>query len=157
MPKYFPLIFLFAAALYCAGCFPKKNVAHDPEKNKAELMKADEDFSALSEAKGMKTAFLEYIDSNGILLRPNTLPIAGADAIDFLIATNDSGYTMTWQPKSAVVALSGELGFTYGLYEIKPSVKDTLLYGTYVNIWKKQQDGKWKFVLESGHEGIGEE
>ena len=128
----------------------------DAEKNRLALIKTDEDFSALSAKKGMKTAFLEYLDGDGVLLRPDAPPIAGADAVDYLIAFNDTAYTMTWKPTSGVVAASGELGYTYGLYEIRPSVKDTILYGTYVSIWKRPADGKWKFVLNSGTEGIGE-
>ncbi len=119
------------------------------------MMKADMDFSALSEAKGMKNAFLEYIDSNGILLRPDTMPIIGADAVDYLIAQNDTAYSLIWKPTGGKVAASGELGYTYGVYELHPHEKDTLLYGTYMSIWKKQADGKWKFVLSSGNEGVG--
>jgi ketosteroid isomerase-like protein len=61
---------------------------------------------------------------------------------------------MTWEPKGANVALSGEMGYTYGVYSVKPNDKDTVLYGTYVSIWKQQTDGKWKFVLQSQNEEI---
>jgi len=44
------------------------------------------------------------------------------------------------------------LGFTYGVYTL--SIKDSVYKGTYVSIWKKQNDGSWKFVLDSGNEGI---
>ena len=47
---------------------------------------------------------------------------------------------------------AGDLGFTYGIYNLE--IKDTVLKGTYVSIWKKQKDGKWKFVLDSGNEGV---
>jgi ketosteroid isomerase-like protein len=151
-------IFTVGAALMLTSCFlPKKRSAGDAESNRAELLKTDKEFSAMSGEKGMKNAFLEYIDSNGVLLRPNVLPVAGADAVDYLIATNDTGYTMTWQPKNAAVAESGDLGYTYGTYAFIPKNKDTTLFGTYVSIWKKNAAGKWKFVLDSGNEGIGEE
>ena len=119
------------------------------------MLEADRAFSRLSEEKGMKQAFLEYIDSNGVLLRPNHLPLLGADAIDFLIQQNDSAFTLKWEPRTGTVARSGELGYTYGIYELKPGTKDTIIYGNYVSIWKKQSDGKWKYVLDSGNEGIG--
>ena len=61
---------------------------------------------------------------------------------------------MTWEPRGGSVANSGELGYTYGVYSLKPNNKDTRLYGTYVSVWKKQADGNWKFVLESQNEGI---
>lgn len=139
------------------SCFlPKKRSFGDAETGREELLKTDRAFSAMSGEKGMKAAFLEYIDSNGVLLRPNVLPIAGADAVDYLIATNDTGYTMTWQAKSAAVAESGELGYTYGTYALRPTGSDTTLLGTYVSIWKKNAAGKWKFILDSGNEGLGD-
>jgi ketosteroid isomerase-like protein len=123
--------------------------------DKLSMMEADRAFSAMSEHNGMKNAFLEYIDSNGVLLRPNHLPLIGADAIDFLIQQNDSAFTLKWEPKNGVVSRSGDLGYTYGVYVLQPSTADTLFYGTYVSIWKKGTDGKWKFVLDAGNEGIG--
>jgi hypothetical protein len=123
---------------------------------KMEMMDADRNFSKMSEEKGMKTAFIEYLDSNGVLLRPGRLPIAGADAIDFLIQQNDSDYTLTWEPRNGAIARSGELGYTYGIYALRPSKKDTVIYGTYVSIWKREKDRTWKYVLDSGNEGIGD-
>jgi ketosteroid isomerase-like protein len=136
--------------------FPKKKEPQADAFAKMEMMNADRAFSKMCEEKGMKAAFIEYLDSNGVLLRPNHLPIAGADAVDFLIQQNDADYTMTWEPKNGVIAKSGELGYTYGIYALRPSVKDTILYGTYVSIWKKEKGGIWKYVLDSGNEGLGD-
>ena len=135
----------------------KKKSPEDALDDRLKVMEADRSFSRLSEAKGMRSAFLDYIDSNGVLLRRDHLPLVGADAIDYLIQQNDSSFTLKWEPKNAVVAASGDLGYTYGLYVLKPTVKDTLIYGNYVSIWKKQADGNWKFVLDTGNEGIGKE
>jgi ketosteroid isomerase-like protein len=158
MNKRVQFYFFFVLLLFIVGCFfPKKNNAVANEKDKFALMNADNAFSNLSAEKGMKNAFLEYIDSNGVLLRPNVIPIAGADAVDYIIALKDEGYTMTWKPNDCTVAASGELGYTYGSYILQPSTKDTVFYGTYVSIWKKQGDGKWKFILQSANEGLGEE
>lgn len=135
---------------------PQKNEPGSGAFDKIEMLKADKEFSRMSEEKGMKMAFIEYLDSNGVLLRPNKLPIAGADAIDYLIRQNDSDYTLTWEPRNGAVAKSGELGYTYGVYALRPSTKDTVIYGTYVSIWKKDKNGRWKYVLDSGNEGIGD-
>jgi len=158
MYKYFTVLLLTGSILSLLSCAsPKKEEAIDPEKYKASLLKADENFAELSLQKGLKEAYLEFIDSNGVLLRPNVIPIAGADAVDYIIGLKDTGYKMQWKPTDAMVAISGELGYTYGVYQLKPSTGDTAFYGTYVSIWKKQGNGKWKFVLQSGNEGIGEE
>jgi len=154
MPK---ILFILFALVITASCnWSKKN---DPEPGafaKMELLRTDREFSKMSEQKGMKAAFIEYLDSNGVLLRPGRLPIAGADAIDFLIQQNDTDYTMSWEPRNGAIARSGELGYTYGIYALRPSLKDTIIYGTYVSIWKKDKEGRWKFVLDSGNEGIGD-
>jgi ketosteroid isomerase-like protein len=39
---------------------------------------------------------------------------------------------------------------------MRPNSKDTVIYGTYTSIWKKEKNGKWKFVLDTGNEGIGD-
>ena len=117
-------------------------------------MDADRSFSAMSELKGLRNAFLEFIDSNGVLLRPGNLPLSAGNAMDFISQSNDTAFTMTWEPKSASIASSGELGYSYGLYSIKPSRADTVFYGTYVTVWKRQPNGRWKFVLQSANDGI---
>ena len=123
-------------------------------KSTAEIIQADEAFSDLSKTQGMKRAFIEYIDNEGILLRAGHPPIVGANAIDFLSQVNDSPYTLTWSPAGAGIAASDDLGYSYGIYRL--GLKDTVLRGTYVSIWKKEKDGKWKFVLDSGNEGISQ-
>lgn len=117
-----------------------------------EILNADISFSDMSRQVGMKKAFLQYIDNEGVLLRPGHLPLQGAVAIDFLSQLSDTAYTLTWQPMKAEISKSGDLGFTYGVYTL--SIKDSVYKGTYVSIWKKQNDGSWKFVLDSGNEGI---
>ena len=139
------------------GCKIKNQEGIKPISVAAEklnLMEADRAFSEMSEKDGMKAAYLEYTDSNVVLLRPNVMPVIGADAIDFLIQIDDSGYTLNWEPQRAQVSAMGDLGFTYGVYGLHPKDMDTTFYGTYVNIWKKQADGKWKLALDSGNEGI---
>ena len=137
-----------------SGCNKKNQQINFIREMKDSMMATEQAFSLLSVAKGTRKALIEYIDSNGVLLRPNSFPLIAADAIDFISQANDSSYTMIWQSKGGNVANSGELGYTYGMYSISPKNKDTVLYGTYVNIWKKQLNGKWKLLLDSGNDGI---
>lgn len=141
-------------SMFLFACTAKRDEEENVNPTVA-LLETDRAFSNLSSKLGMKKAFIEYLDSNGVLLKPGYFPIVQADAIDYLIRLNDTGFIYTWQPKVAEVASSGDLGYTYGIYSLKPSVVDTVFYGTYVSIWKKQEDGKWKFVLNSGNEGLG--
>ncbi len=141
--------------LITLGCKGKKTNSINLVNEKIAVLQTDRSFSDMSVEKGMKAAFMEYIDSNGILLKPSYLPIIGADAIDYLIQQEDSSYTLNWQPQNAFVAAAADMAYTYGVYALHPKQVDTVIYGTYVSIWKKQGDGRWKFVLDSGNEGIG--
>jgi len=150
------IYFLVIPVLLFGACFKKKEKSNNDDI-KAEMVAAEISFSKLSREKGSRTALLQFIDSNGVLLRPNSYPLVGGNAIDFISQANDTLYIMNWQPKGAAIAESGELGYTYGVYTVSLKNKDTLIHGTYVNIWKKQPDGTWKLVLDSGNEGVEDE
>jgi len=126
----------------------------DPIEEKIGLLQSDKAFSDMSKEKGMKAAFIQFIDSNAVLLRKNYMPIIGAGTIDYLIQQNDTSYTINWQSQNAVVSKSADMGYTFGVYAVHPKNIDTVLYGTYVNIWKKDTQGIWKIVLDTGNEGI---
>lgn len=156
MTKFLSGILIITIISICS-CSEKKSPIADNTKDRISLLEADKSFSDLSAKSGMKAAFVEYIDSNGVLLRSDNVPIAGAMAIDYLIQFNDTGFNLIWQPHHAVVAKSGDLGYTYGIYSVTIPSSDTTIYGNYVHIWKKNLKGNWKFVLDSGNEGIGEQ
>jgi ketosteroid isomerase-like protein len=149
--KYLCCLMIIPAIFSCNN----KKASVQTASDQKELIEVDRAFSKMSEEKGMKNAFIEYIDSNGVLLRPGEMPIIGANAIDYLIQLNDTGYKLAWQPNGSTISASGDLGYTFGIYAMKLNSNDSTLYGTYTTIWKRQKDGKWKFVLDSGNEGIG--
>lgn len=121
------------------------------------MLEADKAFSKMSGEKGMRKAFMEYIDDNGIMLRPGNMPIVGANAVDLISQMDDDkGVRLIWEPLGSDMAQSGDLGYTYGIYTLKAAGADSIQHGTYVNIWRRQDDGSWKFVLDSGNEGTGQ-
>ncbi len=128
--------------------------AETPKPDVSEIQIVDSEFSDYSKEHGMRKAFMEYIDDDGVMMKDNALPFKGARAIDFISSMNDSSVELTWEPQGGDISNSGELGYTYGIYEMRDG-SDKVERGTYVTIWKKQEDGKWKFVLDSGNQGIG--
>ncbi|HEY3250454.1 MAG TPA: DUF4440 domain-containing protein [Ignavibacteria bacterium] len=129
----------------------------DLEKAKEQIKQSDLDFSDLSKAKGMKEAFLSYIADDGVLLRPYSYPIVGIDSVKKLLDSEPITFTLTWYPLFADVSSSLDLGYTYGLYELTDKdEKGNLISrkGKYCTIWKKQPDGKWKYVLDTGNSGL---
>jgi ketosteroid isomerase-like protein len=128
---------------------------------KQEILYTDKAFSDLSKAYGMKHAFLEYAAEEAVILRENSLPQVGKSIIaERFKSISDSGFILTWEPQFADVAASGELGYSYGIFTTtsKDSLGNPVVEkGTYVSVWKKNNDGKWKFVLDTGNEGLGEQ
>jgi len=116
-----------------------------------EMQRADQAFSEFSRQYGIRKAFLEFIDDEGVMLRDNAMPLRGAPAIRYISNMNDSSVNLTWEPLGGDLAASGELGYTYGVYEMKDSAN--VQKGTYVTVWRKK-DGRWKFVLDSGNQGV---
>lgn len=128
----------------------------DPEQIKKELIATDIEFSRLSLERGKNFSFSSYIDEKGVLLRPGGMPIKGKQSLDSLQNLRpDSSYTLKWKPLFADAAISGEIGYTYGVWLF--SNKDTSFMGSYTTIWKKDKNGKWKFVLDMGNDGLGKD
>jgi ketosteroid isomerase-like protein len=145
---FFALLFLLPLL---RSCHPAGQTGHWEQ----ELLDTDRAFSRMSATVGMQQAFLEYCAADGVLLRPGSHPIMGKEAVTGLLAsTDDSSFELTWEPHFARASASGDLGYTYGIYSLRPSDADTLMKGTYVSIWLKE-DGEWKWVLDTGNQGLG--
>jgi len=147
-------IVLTPLILLLAGCDDAKR--HERKVN--ELMELDRAFAALSVEKGAHESFLAYIDESCVLLRPNRNPLIGRKKIEEIYSSSDTSFTLKWEPLFADISGSGDLGYTYGIYTVEMDSPEGNLVtkeGTYVTIWKKDQTGNWKFVLDTGNQGLG--
>jgi ketosteroid isomerase-like protein len=125
--------------------------------NDGILIKTDQQFSELSAKEGMHKAFLTFFADSGAMLRNNGYPIKGKKQLqEIYSARPDTGFILTWQPVFEKISLSGDLGYTYGYYKRTVKSSGEVSRGSYVTIWEKQKDGSWKFVLDTGTEGLPE-
>jgi ketosteroid isomerase-like protein len=113
------------------------------------LLETDQAFAVLSEESGPKTAFAAFLAPDAIMIPREGDPKEGyAQAISSF--GDDPGYDLLWQPQMAEVAGSGDMGWTWGYYQVE--VDGTQISsGKYINIWKMQPDGKWKVRLDMGN------
>ncbi|QGY47165.1 DUF4440 domain-containing protein [Maribellus comscasis] len=140
---------LFVVILAAFSC------QQDEKSSVEELFEADRQFSNAAEMKGFRKAFVEFAHADAVLLRENRMPVVGKPAIkDLFSGESPQNIQFFWQPLNGEVAVSGELGYTYGIYTIKSD--SVVQKGTYISVWKKDKDGNWKYILDSGNEGIGE-
>ncbi|MBT3207330.1 MAG: DUF4440 domain-containing protein [Bacteroidetes bacterium] len=142
------LLLVLAIILFSCG-----NTSRIEEAQK-ELLQVDIDHSNLSKKEGRHKSSAKYIHPNSVYLKPQKEPIVGKNAILNILSRNeDAKAKLSWQPTKAIVSKSGDLGYTFGTYKMKKRRK--VSHGTYVTIWGKNEEGKWKFVLKSANEGLG--
>jgi ketosteroid isomerase-like protein len=146
---YFVFIAILFLTISCTKSV-KQSVA-------GQLMKADRDFSSLSEKEGMHKAFLTFVADSGVILRDNAFPLVGRNSLADLYSKNsDSSFVLTWEPAFEKIAESGDLGYTLGYYLRKLKATGVEGRGTYLTIWQKQTDGSWKFIVDVGTDGLPE-
>lgn len=79
----------------------------------------------------------------------------GADSLRALMAYLDEpGTKLTWEPTRAQIAALADLGWTTGTYESETQGSDGQIRrsrGRYVTVWRKQDDGSWKVVMDLGN------
>jgi len=128
-------------------------------KNQTEglLLQTDKDFSAMSVTKGMHKAFLNYIADDGVILRNNSYPSKGKKMLEDRFATKgDSAFVLSREPLFEKISSSGDIGYTYGIHTNTNKITGEITKGTYITIWQKQIDGSWKFILDTGNQGLSE-
>lgn len=145
------VFFAFIAILFLTiSCTSRESKSHA-----GELMKADRDFSALSQKEGMHKAFLSFIADSGVILRDNSYPVRGKNELAAIYAGRpDTAFTLTWDPVFERIGSGGDLGYTFGYYKSLVKATGETGRGTYITIWARQPDGSWKFVLDTGTDGL---
>jgi ketosteroid isomerase-like protein len=119
------------------------------------LLQTDRDFSAMSVKEGMFKSFLFYIADDGVILRNNSYPSKGKEKLkERFTGKSDTAFILSWEPLFEKISESGDLGYTYGLHTNTDKVTGEITKGTYITIWQKQSDGSWKFVLDTGTQGL---
>lgn len=111
------------------------------------LVDAERAFARAAATKGTRDAFLEFLADDGIIFQPG--PINGKE---FWRQRQPRKGLLSWQPVYADVSAAGDLGYTTGPFEFRPSGPDDkpTAFGQYFTIWRRQSGGSWKAVLDRG-------
>lgn len=100
--------------------------------------------------KGIAEAFWYYADGGATIRRKNDSLIHGKEPIRHFYS--DSFYLtakLEWSPDFADASADGTLGYTYGKYiwRVPDSTgKLSEFKGIFHTVWKKQNDGNWRYV-----------
>ena len=116
----------------------------DHEAARSALLASDREFSKAAADQGAREAFLSYAAKDVRLFRNGHFPYVGKMAAADALAPVTAEWT--WKPAFADVSISGDLGYSYGVYELKDKNGVVSEKGNYARVWKKV-NGTWKLVV----------
>lgn len=116
-----------------------------------EMVETERAFSRMSEEKGIRESFTEFIAEDGILFRPSAV-LGKKWMRENPLPPSTTRPLLIWQPILAGISRAGDLGYTTGPWQFKTDIKDSKFsgFGNFMTVWKKQPDGKWRFVVDLG-------
>ena len=150
-PRCFSVICL-AGGFLLGAVFTRAQ--QDPRQS---IMQADRDFDAATAERGVD-GWASYFAADGRMYRGDGGITEGPAAIRELMGPffGDKRNALRWQPVSAEVAASGDLGFTTGVSQgkgVNAEGKRVERDGRYVTIWRRSGNGPWRIVLDIGVNG----
>ncbi len=150
MKIYYTSFMIIITILLFSSC--KSSI--DVEAENKKLLDADKKFSQTSIEKGSAEAFNLFLTDDALELPAGNVPIIGRENIYDSMKVGQHEYQLSWEPQKAEVAMSGEMGYTWGKYIVKfndSNGNEITSRGKYLNIWKKQPDGQWKVAVDMGN------
>jgi ketosteroid isomerase-like protein len=117
----------------------------DQPLTRSGLLDAERKFSQVSAELGARESFLLYAAKDVRLFRNDHSPFVGKMAAADALAPVTAEWT--WTILFAGVSISGDLGYTYGAYELREKAGTVSERGNYARVWKKVL-GDWKLVID---------
>jgi ketosteroid isomerase-like protein len=117
-----------------------------------KMIETEKAFAQTSLDKGTKNAFLDFLSKDAIVFDKGTT----VNGLEYWQKV-DFKNLLTWKPIFAEIAVSEELGYTLGDFQMhnlivagEPAAGSPLSHGSFFTLWKKQSDGNWKVALDFG-------
>lgn len=135
---------LFLFALILIG-FVKIEAQNTSALN--EVVASEKAFAAMAAEKGINAAFVEYAAPDGVMFMEKPV-----NARDLYKNRQPSSALLAWAPNFSGISSTCELGFTTGNWSFHPKGKTDAptAFGEFATVWKRQPDGKYKFVVDTG-------
>jgi ketosteroid isomerase-like protein len=138
------LLFLIFILLSCLD-------SNSIEKYKGEVLQRERAFAQMAKDEGIEKAFL-YFAADSAVLNRNDKIYKGPDQFKKYFSNPIwKRARLQWQPDYIDVSKSGDLAYTYGRYTFSvtdSSGQETSSRGIFHTVWKRQEDGSWKFVWD---------
>jgi ketosteroid isomerase-like protein len=112
-------------------------------------------FAASAQRKDLD-AFAGFIAGDAVFSGGSTLVGREAIVAGWAPFFEASGPLIRWEPCAAEVDDSGDLGLTTGQFwiEVEREGEESLLRGSFASVWRRQADGSWRVILDTGTPGV---
>lgn len=104
------------------------------EDHQASLLKTER---AFFERASTNLAWAEFLHPRAMVYRDGQMPLSGEKW------RARPAEPMTGEPIKVEVASSGDLGYSYGTYQLGPQEK-----GYYARVWRRDHTGQWRIVFD---------
>jgi ketosteroid isomerase-like protein len=133
--------------LSCVSSSNKENI----EKWKTEVVEVEKNFNDMAQQEGIVKAFATYAAKDGVIKRNGKLVMGQEAIVTWYQNDSNPNEILIWKPDYVDVSNSGDLAYTYGSY-ILTTIDSTGTRkektGSFHTVWKRQDDGSWKFVWD---------
>ena len=139
----------FAAILLLAITItPLAKVQELPPAQTA-MVNAEREFAQFAAAHGFRDSFFKYFADDGIAFNPH--PFNVRDSLRNQ-PSSTTPFGIRWAPVYGDMAQAGDLGWNTGptLFVDNSPEKRPARHGMFFSVWKKQDDGDWRVVLDLG-------
>ncbi len=147
-PLFILILFIFT------GMMTTCDINNDLDTEKLRLLNVDKQFAKMSLEKGAAEAFKHYLTKDAMGLSPGQHPVMGNEKLYNEMKVGQKNYTLAREPQRAEVAVSEDMGWTWGTYimtVIDNKEQEQKHYGKYLNIWERQDDGQWRVIVDIGN------
>lgn len=129
------------------------SAAPDKEKLKADLAAIEDAFCAMAKERGLLAAFQHFAAPDVAFIDTDPRRFRGPAAVQERMGRTPPGASLTWSAAFTDVSDDGTLGYNYGRYEARgpgPDGSERTSGGWFLSIWKRQPDGSWRYVMDTG-------
>lgn len=118
-----------------------------------EILKAERAFNAATQER-RAAGWMEFMADDVVVLVPGQ-PVVGREAVAKFYgeAFANPDFQLSWEPTHAEVIGGGDVGYAVGRYKLTAKNKEGKLVhrtGSYLTTWRKQKDGSWKVIADTG-------
>ena len=139
-----PLVFL---VLSCQ----EKSVDQTAEADR--LMELSREWASAAKERNVDKVTSFWAD-DAVIMSPDEPSMKGIKSIRNMVeqSMNIPGFEVSWEPQEAYVSRAGDLGYVliknYFTLPIDTLGNTKTIFNKGVEIWKKQEDGQWKNVVD---------